>query len=229
MGRTSLLVVALLVAASGYSIPPQTGRRWTMRRVDLAESPQQEREESVHLKLQDLSSVLSSNPPRTPERKNRTNDVVIHEYVSLEGTTLLACVGGQNKLEHFSNHVFGSNYTANASVLYSQIVMDEGDEALVAKYVSLWKEGRYLSRSKSIRSDWKDSGAEGGRTSLQDTVLSNTARIKVRLRRVSCVVCRMSYVVCRMSYVVWLMADSRCRKAETALFSSAWVPLSPNP
>ncbi|KAJ1384269.1 hypothetical protein B484DRAFT_426057, partial [Ochromonadaceae sp. CCMP2298] len=132
-------VVALLfVAASGYSIPPQTGRRWGMRWTSLLGLSMQE---SVHLKLQEVGSV-SSEPPTLGTLRNRT-EVVIHEFVSrADNSTLLACVGEKYKLEHFSCHVFGSNYSANASVAYLQTVMDDTNDALVAKYVGLWREGR---------------------------------------------------------------------------------------
>lgn len=74
--------------------------------------------ESAHLKLHDVATVHNEN-----DITSQYNDVIlISEYVqSADNTTILACVGGKTKLEHFSIHVFGSNYSSNSNAYYNEV------------------------------------------------------------------------------------------------------------
>ena len=55
------------------------------------------------------------------EYSDRDSVVMISEYVDYANVTVLACVGGKSNLEHFSVHIFGSNYSTNSSVFYSEV------------------------------------------------------------------------------------------------------------
>jgi len=109
---------------------------------------------------------------------------IIHEYTSsVDNITILASFGSKLKLELFSMHIYGMNYSTyhhKNNVTYRKVVMNESDSSLVEKYMSLWKDGRYLAASKHIRRDWKTKRERDQcRVSLEDTITSNIARMKL--------------------------------------------------
>ena len=113
---------------------------------------------------------------------NTVQSIIIHEYAStVDNATILASFGSKLKLEHFSVHVYGMNYSAHHNMTYRRVIMNENDSSLVEKYMSLWKDGKYLAASKYIRRDWKTSrdNRDQYRVSLEDTISSNIVRMKL--------------------------------------------------
>lgn len=148
---------------------------------------------SVHLQLgqiielrdDDHDDEVDDNQEDDKEEdlsSNKEQGTIIHEYAStVDNVTILASFGSKLKLEHFSVHVYGMNYSAHHNMTYRRVVMDESNSSLVEKYMSLWKDGKYLAASKHIRRDWKTSrdNSDQCRVSLEDTISSNIARMKM--------------------------------------------------
>ena len=133
----------------------------------------------------DHDDVIDDNQEDEEEEEvssNKEQVTIIHEYAStVDNATILASFGSKLKLEHFSLHVYGMNYSAHHNMTYRRVVMDESNSSLVDKYMSLWKDGKYLAASKHIRRDWKTSrdNRDQYRVSLEDTISSNIARMKM--------------------------------------------------
>lgn len=76
--------------------------------------------ESAHLKLKDISIV--DEDEKVDLKTEDIGAVVISEYRQCaDNATLLACVSGKTKLEHYSIHTFGSNYSLNSDVKYFEV------------------------------------------------------------------------------------------------------------
>ena len=132
----------------------------------------EEKEESVHLKLyENVRSDIVEKPTTTD------NQIIIYEYRDeVTDSIVLASTTGRKQLEHFSRHVFNSNYSTNDSVRYSERTVDISDSET---YLPLWKSERFLCSAKSFSGEWQPKGQKG-KVTFENTIDSSVQRMNVR-------------------------------------------------
>eukprot|EP01035_Chromulina_nebulosa_P024529 gene24529-31945_t len=143
---------------------------------------------SIHLQLREINEFDSIINPAVDENDvsaigNNTKSFIVSEFLNLNdsNSTLVAALSSstsestRRRLEHFGRHVFKANYSLRSDTVYAETVVDPENQETYQKYLSLWKEGRFILQSKSFAEEFSKS-RNPKRKILFETVLKSSHR-----------------------------------------------------